>query len=86
MSKKVLSVYMETEAIAAIAKVAEGAHLDGTKYAAMVLGKFSDLRPEHALDAIAAIPKDFFRRGPGRPTAATSGSQIERHVATDHGR
>lgn len=66
--------------------VAAHNHLDASKYAALIVSKFSDLRPEHGLDALAAIPKEYFRRGPGRPTTSASSAQVDRNVTSDNGR
>jgi len=44
--------------------VATGAHLVPNKYAAVCLSVFSDLKPEHALDALSSIPKAYFRQSP----------------------
>jgi hypothetical protein len=41
--------------------VASGSHLIPTKYAVVCLSVISDLKPEHALDALSSIPKEYFR-------------------------
>jgi hypothetical protein len=86
MRSKQLNLRMDAEEFENLGKVAEGTSLKPTVYAAMILGRFSDLRPEHALDALASIPKEFFKRGPGRPPATPRAAQIEPHIPTNDGR
>lgn len=66
-SKIPFSFQIDPETRARFATVAEHAHAKDTEFAKMLIGLFSDLRPECGLKAIAAIPEDFFKRGPGRP-------------------
>ena len=68
--KKTYGVTLDTEVIDNLEKVSTGAHLSHTAFAAMILARFADLKPEFALDALTAIPKEFFKRGPGRPPSA----------------
>jgi len=64
LPKKRITLYIPAETVNDLEAVAKGAHTDATKYAALVVSKFSELAPTHALDAIAAIPKRFFRGAP----------------------
>ncbi len=50
-----------------LTKVAEANHMEVKPYAALWLGRICDLKAEHALDALAAIPKEYFKARPGRP-------------------
>jgi len=50
-----------------LSRNAEAQHMKMTAYAALCLSKLSDLKAEHALDAITAIPKEYFKGRPGRP-------------------
>ena len=71
---KQFTVRLEPEVIDSFNTVAEAAHLKGTAYAAAVIGKLSQLRPEFALHAISSIPQEYFKRGPGRPPSGPIGS------------
>ena len=71
MSKKGFNIRVEESTIDHLSEIGTYAGMDKNAYAAMVLNTFARLRPEHALDAIPSIPKQYFRRGPGRPTTAT---------------
>lgn len=69
MSKKPFTIQMDAEKLKSLEKVAEDVFaMEKTTYAVMVLSRFADLKPEFALDALASIPKDFFKARPGRPT------------------
>ena len=67
--KKPVTVRLEETAIDSLTKVAGTYGMEPTAYGAMVLARFSELKPEFALDALTAIPKDFFKSRPGRPAA-----------------
>ena len=84
MANKPFTIQLDAAARDRLATVADAAHLDATKYAAVVLGKFSDLRPEFALDALASIPKDFFRGRPGRPPATAGVSDTNTPTTLQH--
>jgi hypothetical protein len=71
MPKKTFSVQLDQEVITKLADVTDADHVTPTGYATIVLSKLSDLKPGRALDAIAAIPKDFFRPRRGRPAASS---------------
>lgn len=66
-TKASFTIQLEPETREKFAAVADYAHSRDTEFAKMIIGLFSDLRPECGLKAIAAIPEDFFKRGPGRP-------------------
>jgi hypothetical protein len=70
--KEPFTVRLSSDALDAFAKVAEAAHLDPTQFGAQIIARFGDLKPEFALMALAAIPKEFFKGRPGRPTTSSS--------------
>jgi len=70
--KKSVHVVVAPEVYDRFAEIAQSDHMTPTGYAALVLSKLSDLKPGHALDAIASIPKDFFRARRGRPPSTAS--------------
>jgi hypothetical protein len=72
MPKKPFTVQLDTKVISNLESVAGGCHLEDTKYATLVLNALSELRPEYALHALTAIPKEYFRAKPGRPPSASS--------------
>jgi hypothetical protein len=67
MSKKPFTIQMDTDKLRALEKLGEPYGMEKTSYAVAVLSRLSDLKPEFALHAITAIPKEFFKSGPGRP-------------------
>lgn len=73
MPKKRFTVFIEEEEIAALEEVAKEARLTDTAFGAMVLANFSQVRPQFALDALAAV-KRFSKRGPGRPPSPPAGT------------
>ncbi|HWA88116.1 MAG TPA: hypothetical protein VG710_17940 [Opitutus sp.] len=84
MAKKGYNIRVDEEVITNLEGVAEAQHMDASKFAAVVISKFSDLKPEHGLDALASIPKEFFRRGPGRPPSTTHRTDVHRAVPAEH--
>lgn len=72
--KKTFAVTLDTAVIDELVRVSGGAHMHHAAYAAVILSRFADLKTEFALDALTAIPKEFFRGRPGRPAAASRGS------------
>jgi len=66
--KKPITVRLEESSIDSLEKVANAYGMEPTAYGALILARFSELKPEFALDALTAIPKDFFKSRPGRPT------------------
>ena len=70
--KKPFTVRLDPSSLDSLEKVASGYGMEPTTYAATVLAKFADLKPEFALDALTAIPKEFFKTRPGRPTTRTA--------------
>jgi len=68
--KKVLALYLDEETINSFERVASASHLDKNSFGALLVSRFSELKLEHGLDALTAIPKDFFRGRPGRPSAS----------------
>jgi hypothetical protein len=67
MPNKPFTIQLPDETRNKFAAVAKEAHQEDTTFAKMLIGLFSDLRPECGLKAIASIPEEFFKRGPGRP-------------------
>ena len=70
--KKAFYVRLEENTVADLTKISATYHIEPTAYGAMVLAKFSELKPEFALHALTAIPKEYFRTSTGRPTATTA--------------
>lgn len=83
MKKAKITLSIPESALENFTNLAERAHLTPTEYGALVLSRFSDLRPERALAALTAIPDDFFKRGPGRPPAGTVRTDL--HVVEPSG-
>lgn len=73
--KKAFTVRLEDTALISLGKVANTYGMEPTTYGAAVLSRFADLKPEFALDALASIPKEFFKSRPGRPPASTALAQ-----------
>lgn len=84
MPKIPYTIFIEKEAAESLDAIGDTQHLDGKKYAALIVSKFSDLKPEHGLDALSAIPKDLFRRGPGRPSTSTRTTHGQTNVALEN--
>jgi len=82
MANKRITLCIEESALANLEKVADADHMDATKFGALVLSKLSDLAPGRGLDAISAIPKDYFRKRPGRPSAAAAGTNNRNEAIT----
>lgn len=69
-------------------RVAEGGHMDDTKYAAVWIKELSTIRPEFALKVLGLIPAEWKHRRPGRPAGATTpdrkdGTVPKENVAKD---
>jgi len=75
-------VRMNIDAINDLDKIARTYDMEANAYGAMVLARFADLKPEFALDALTAIPKDFFKGRPGRPTTGASITAGDKPQAT----
>lgn len=58
-------------------RVAEGGHMDDTKYAAVWIKELSTIRPEFALKVLGLIPPEWKHRRPGRPAGSTSSDRKE---------
>ena len=71
-TKKPFTTRIDTSVRDNFQKVAAAHHMDDTVFAALWISRLSELKPEHALDALTAIPKEFFRGRPGRPPSRTS--------------
>ncbi|HWA10503.1 MAG TPA: hypothetical protein VG838_13740 [Opitutaceae bacterium] len=82
--KKALTAHVDEQIIDNLSRVAAAAHLDTTKFAALVLSRFSELKIEHGLDALTSIPKDLFKGRPGRPPAAASSAETSAAAATQN--
>lgn len=67
MAKKVLSVYVESEIIEDLERIAKASHMDKNSYAALWVSRLSELKVENGLIALTTIPKDLFRGRGGRP-------------------
>jgi hypothetical protein len=72
MSKKTFAVRLDEQVVENLSKLALVNHMEPTAYAAVWISHLSELKLEHGLDAFSAIPKEYFRTRPGRPTAALS--------------
>ena len=72
--KHQLNIAIDPSAAASLETVAKHVMIERTRYAALVLQTFSQLKPEHALDALTAIPKQFFKGRPGRPSSTAHSS------------
>ena len=72
-----LVAYLEPEKNDDFIRVAAGANLEKNQYASLVAARFAELRPEFALHALTAIPKEFFRGKPGRPLGSIAQGPAE---------
>lgn len=79
MSNVPFTVKLTAETRNDLEKVASAYGMRDTEYAKMILGRLSRLKPEFALDALSAIPKEFFRQPVGRPTTAAASART--HVS-----
>jgi hypothetical protein len=70
--KKPFTVRVEESSLSSLEKVAATYGMEATTYGATIIARFADLKPEFALHALTAIPKEYFRAGPGRPSTAAS--------------
>lgn len=52
-------------------RVAASEHMEPAEALKMIVGRFSSLRDGALLDALASIPKEFFKGRPGRPPASS---------------
>lgn len=77
MKKKSFTVRLDHHDVDSLGKVADTYGMEPTQYAAAVLTRFADLKPEFALHALTAIPKEYFRPGPGRPPASATRSDVD---------
>jgi hypothetical protein len=68
MSKIPFTIRLDEHVREAFEKLAATNHMDATTFAALWLSKLSELKAEHALDALTSIPKEYFKARPGRPT------------------
>ena len=81
MPKQKYILYVDAPVIEALQKVAAADHMEGPKFAALVLSKWSDLKPGNGLNALASLPQHLFRARPGRPPT-TPGNTEPHEVAT----
>ncbi|HEX2101667.1 MAG TPA: hypothetical protein VHF69_13425 [Candidatus Synoicihabitans sp.] len=82
MPKKQEVFFLDPEVLPNLEKVAKYAHMEPKHYGALWLSRLSDLKPEYALDALTAIPKEFFKGRPGRPATGSSRTNRNRDEAT----
>jgi hypothetical protein len=75
--KKPFYLRMEESSVSELARIAKTYDMEANAYGAMVLARFADLKPEFALHALTAIPKEYFRATVGRPTATTTRTQTD---------
>ena len=77
--KKTIPVQFRVSAnvIAAVDNLAGAANLDRAEYLKLWLGVICRLRREHAIAAITAIPAEYFKSFPGRPTNAAYEAEAE---------
>jgi len=68
MDEKIgFNIRLERQVIEDLERIGTAHGMDKNSYARLILSKFSQLKREHALDAITTIPKEFFRQRGGRP-------------------
>ncbi len=60
--------------------VAQGGHMDDTKYAAVWMKELSTLKPEFALKVLGLIPPEWKHRRPGRPTKSPESNSVQEAV------
>lgn len=70
--KRQFTIRLEESTVERLEKVGEPFGMTSQSYAATIMSRLADLKPEFALHALTAIPKEYFRAGPGRPPASTS--------------
>jgi hypothetical protein len=72
-----LNLRVKTAVYQEFCKVAEAEHMDASKFASLLISKFSDLKQGHGLAAITSIPKDHFKLRPGRVASTASGPDLQ---------
>lgn len=70
--KKPFTLQIEDQVRSDLASVAQAAHMDDTKFAAVWVRELSLLKPEFALKALGLIPDEWKKRRPGRPSSTTT--------------
>lgn len=65
--KSVLPVYLDDAVKADFELVSGGAHLRGTRYAALLINEVSKVKPEFALQILTMIPPKWKKRKATRP-------------------
>lgn len=70
--KQILAFPLPGEVMREFEKVAQAEHMEPTRFAALIISKFSDLKQGHGISALASIPKDNFKLRPGRTPSTAS--------------
>ena len=83
MKKTQFNFAIAEDVLASFERVAAHDHMDKTDYARLLISRFSNLKPEYALAALTAIPKDYFYSKGGRPTTSASGPDRDIQITTD---
>lgn len=74
--KKPLNLSVDRAVYQEFEKIAEAEHMEPSRFAALLISKFSDLKQGHALHALASIPKEHFKLRPGRVSSTASGPDL----------
>lgn len=72
--KKQMNIYLDVSIIEEFEKVANAEHMEASRFAALLVSKFSDLKQGNAIAALASIPKELFKLRPGRTATPSSAS------------
>lgn len=80
-AKKPYVIFLDQSVVDSIAEVAAANYLDDKKFAALCISKLSSLKPEYGLDALSAIPKNFFRQSQRTPSSRATGSDASSPAA-----
>jgi len=66
--KRQYTIRLEESTVERLEKIGEPYGMTAQTYGTTIMSRLADLKPEFALHALTAIPKEYFRAGPGRPT------------------
>ena len=70
--KRQYTIRLEESTVERLDKIGEPYGMTAQSYGTTIMSRLADLKPEFALHALTAIPKEYFRAGPGRPSTSTS--------------
>lgn len=75
--KRQYTIRLEESTVERLDKIGEPYGMTAQTYGTTIMSRLADLKPEFALHALTAIPKEYFRSGPGRPTTSAARSDVD---------